>query len=278
MARKRRKASKEGKSPTWLVTFSDMMTLLLTFFVLLLSMAALRDEQKQHLALGSIAETFGMGKHSMNILGTQQSQKMLDPGPFDDTKGLAPIKNVLWEENRKDVQFVANKFIQIVSIQASLLFEPGQTQLSAEGRSMLKRVLPELQNLEFPVLLSGHSSYKESAAGRDDGGVIPGGPHPSWGLSLARVLSVYRFLIDQGISPKTLKLEAFGRFQPRYGNDSREGRRKNRRVDIILDKRNFMAHSPNKLKEFPGLPEEKQDRFDYRGFRFELDEEAQSSP
>ncbi len=54
--------------PAWLVTFSDMMTLLLTFFVLLLSMASLTDERKIKVVLGSIIGSFGIGTKGVDVL------------------------------------------------------------------------------------------------------------------------------------------------------------------------------------------------------------------
>jgi len=277
MRRKRKRSQKEGSGASWLITFSDMMTLLLTFFVLLLSMAALRNDQKQFLALGSIAETFGMGKQTMSLLGKQPGQMMVEPGPFDEAKDLAPIRNILWEDKRQDIEFISNRFIQILSIQASLLFSEGEAGLSSEGRDLLRSVAPQLRSLQFPVLVAGHASYMETGfpetAEADASGI-----DPSWRISLDRVLSVYSFLIDQGVPADKLKLEAFGRYQPRYASSTRRGRRRNRRVDIILDKRNFFEHSPNKLKDFPGLPAERSDSFRYKGFRFDLKQQGQSGP
>ncbi len=51
-------------------------------------------------------------------------------------------------------------------------------------------------------------------------------------------MSVYRFLLDRGVPSDRLRMEAFGRFRPRYGDQNAADRRRNRRVDIVLDKRN----------------------------------------
>jgi len=63
MARRKEKASgSDGGTPAWLVTFSDMMTLMLTFFVLLVSMAAIMDERRKIVVLGSLVGTFGLAE------------------------------------------------------------------------------------------------------------------------------------------------------------------------------------------------------------------------
>ena len=63
-------------------------------------------------------------------------------------------------------------------------------------------------------------------------------PDATWRLSLFRVLAVYRYFVDLGMDPDLLRMEGFGRFRPRYGDKTAAERRKNRSVDIVLDKRN----------------------------------------
>ena len=100
-----------------------MMTLLLTFFVLLLSMATLTDERKKYLVLGSIQKTFGMGKQSLEALSTKQGE-VVEPGPMEvDVKDLTPLKNLVWDEQSKDFNFISNALVQILSINAELRFE-----------------------------------------------------------------------------------------------------------------------------------------------------------
>jgi len=257
-----------------LVTFSDMMTLLLTFFVLLLSMATLRDERKEQLALGSVQETFGMGKQTMSVLGNEETKIMLEPGPMTDKKPkeLTPIKKKLWEDETEDLEFMSNKFVQIISIHSDLLFAPGETELSEKGKKKLAQIAPYFNELSYPVLLSGHTSIMLGEE-KDRMFTSSSGSHtnPSWKISLYRVLSVYKYLLDQGVKPNRLRVEAFGKYKPRYSNKDREGRKKNRRVDIILDKRNYEEHIPNKLKGYAGKKTEKKS-YNFRDFEFDIED------
>ncbi|MFP4212529.1 MAG: flagellar motor protein MotB [Desulfohalobiaceae bacterium] len=275
MARKKKKDKKQGGQPAWLITFSDMMTLLLTFFVLLLSMASLKDERKEVLVLGSISRTFGVGQETMSVLGQESSDMLLEPGAMQDMdpEDLSSLKNLLWEEHGQDLEFNSNAFVQILSINSALLFSPGSAQLKPQGRDLLADIAPDLQNLPFPVLLSGHTSlladeldidylYQDFARQED----------PSWDLSLQRVQRVYRFFLQQGLEPEKLQMEAHGKYSPKFSNQSRKGREKNRRVDIILDKRNYIDHLPNKLRKPPEFFQEQRESFDYQGFRFDLDQ------
>ncbi len=277
--RSKKKKDEGSGTPAWLVTFSDIMTLLLTFFVLLLSMATLQDERKEYLALGSIQETFGMGKQTMSVLGKESTQRMMEPGPMTDqkTKDLAPLKKKLWEDENKDLEFLSNKFVQILSIHSDVLFSPGETDLNPEGKELLTKIAPFLNELSYPVLLSGHSSILEDEDRQNLFSTIPEQDlHASWNISLNRILSVYKYLLNQGVDSNKLKQEAFGKYNPRYSNNNKEGRKKNRRVDIILDKRNYIDHIPNKLKEYAGQ-ESTKDTYKFRDFDFEFDNVDQNN-
>ncbi|MBG0777834.1 MAG: flagellar motor protein MotB [Desulfovibrionaceae bacterium] len=268
MARKKKlKPEKEGAA--WLITFSDMMTLMLTFFVLLVSMATL-DERRKLIVIGSIISTFGMAPQGYDVRSIENKRTTVEPGPMNDMKSndLEPLKNLLFEDTR-DLDFRSNKFIQVLSINDRLLFEPGRTELSEAGKRFINRLLPILIDVDFPLLLAGHTSslrdeegeqYKVSfdATQMDE----------SWRLSLFRVLSIYRHLVDRGMDPDLLRVESFGRYHPMYNGNTPEGRQKNRRVDIVLDKRNVRWSKALADAQEKGGPDDRE--FSFRDFLFDL--------
>jgi chemotaxis protein MotB len=267
MARKEKKQAEEGV-PAWLVTFSDLMTLLLTFFVLLLSMASLTDERKKKVVLGSLTGSFGIGDRGLNVLATKEGSAMLEPGPMED-KDLEKLKPLIWDDKSEDINFISNRFVQIVTINGDVLFEPGQVQLTEKGKKLLNKMLPVLKKIQYPVLLTGHTSDLRSEFGPDymrkkQQYAID----PSWRLSLFRVLSVYRYFLAAGIAPEKLRVEAFGKYWPRYGNRRPEGRRKNRRVEIVLDKRN--GSWARMVFNKPRVRQKIERKFIYKDFIFEL--------
>ncbi|MEW5774784.1 MAG: flagellar motor protein MotB [Thermodesulfobacteriota bacterium] len=271
MARKGKKEAADGGIPAWLVTFTDMMTLMLTFFVLLVSMATI-DERRKLITLGSIIGTFGTGK-SFDNLSVKDRRRSVEPGPMDLDKidDLTPLKDKAWENAYEDLDFAANKFVQIFTINEDVLFEPGSTEIKPEGRRMLESTLPVLLQIDYPLLLAGHTSTlrEEQGAGykverRTEGS------DPSWRLSLGRTMSVYRFLLESGVPHDRLRMEAFGRFRPRFGDLTAADRRRNRRVDIVLDKRN--GEWLKKIEK-PAEPRE-EGPYQYKDFRFRLEESA----
>lgn len=238
MARKKKASSGGGAEevPAWMITFSDLTTLLMTFFVLLVSMASMTDTSKRKVALGSVSGRFGTGAPSLDDLSTTQG-KNVDPGPINMFKDLQPMKKRVWEDPNSDLRFEYNKFIQRLSIDADVLFGPGSAELTSKGRQLLDSVRPSIQESAYPLGLSGHT-----AGGRDEFGpeyLAPAGQTVdfSWRLSLDRVLSVYRYFVASGVPADKLRVEAFGKYRPKAGDSTPADRKANRRVDITLDKR-----------------------------------------
>jgi chemotaxis protein MotB len=114
----------------------------------------------------------------------------------------------------------------VIHLPQDVLFGSGSATLGAEGRQTLAEVggvLAELSDRTFQV--EGHT----------DNVPIAGAPFASnWELSSARALSVVRVLADAGVPPENLSGAAYGEFQPVASNDDREGRRLNRRIEIVM--------------------------------------------
>lgn len=237
MARKKKEEdAKAGEG--WLVTFSDLMTLLLTFFVLLLSMAVI-DERRKLVVLGSVSGTFGSGEAHFNPLANSEGPaQSVEPGAMQaSANDLAALRDQLHDDPPGDLNFMENPYVQVFSINADAMFAPGQAELTERGYLMLRRILPTLVNVDAPIMVAGHTSpSRDEQVGLLDS-IGPGGVQDTWMLSMSRSLAVYRALTEMGMPNEMLQLEAFGMYRPRYDNRTASGRRDNRRVDIVLDKR-----------------------------------------
>lgn len=239
MAKREKKNSGGGgeEVPAWMITFSDLMTLLLTFFVLLLSMASMTDVSKRKVALGSVSGYFGTGAPRLDDLTTKRD-KLVDPGPLNEVADLEPIKKrVLEEDPDSDLKFEYNHYLQRVTLDSAVLFRGASAELTDRGRELLASLVPALKKSTYPLGLTGHT-----AGGMDEFGpdYMPDETTKvdfSWRLSLDRVVAVYRFFVDAGIEADKLRLEAYGRYRPKTGSGTRKAREGNRRVEIILDRR-----------------------------------------
>ena len=114
----------------------------------------------------------------------------------------------------------------VILLPQDVLFGSGSASLGAEGRSVLAevaRVLAEFPDRRFQV--EGHTDNVPIATER----------FPSnWELSSARALAVVRLLAQQGVDPANVSGAAYGEFQPVASNDDREGRARNRRIEIVM--------------------------------------------
>lgn len=270
MAREKKEEEPAG-TPAWMVTFSDLMTLLLTFFVLLLSMAVI-DERRKLVTLNSVSSAFGLGTTQSNPRSPQNVRRDIEPGAMmEDDMEL--LRDKIWDDQNQDLNFQENRYVQILSIDSEVLFAPGESVLKEEGKALLRKFAPVLVNIKYPLLVAGHSATRrDEEGGRYEVRLDSTQLDSTWSLSLARSVSVYRLLADEGVPTTHLSIEAFGQFRPRYSDATPEGRRKNRRVDLVLDKRN-KPFTPG-LERFvePPIP---RDTFMFRDFRFDLNNRPQ---
>lgn len=269
MAR-RKKDAEEGGQPAWLVTFSDLMTLLLTFFVLLLSMAVI-DERAKRVVLGSVTRAFGAGERIFNPMASSTANTATEPGVMSGSPDdLAPLRDMVYDDTNKDLNFQENKYVQIFSINDRVLFRPGEARLSDRGVQLLDSILPYLQHIEYPLLVAGHTAVRRDEEGAATYRVEENrsGADSTWAVSFHRALAVYKHLALRGVSTDRLSLEAFGQYHPRSTNNTAAGRQKNRRVDLVLDKRNLeWIKKVEALREAPA-PAKPETYF--KGFRFDL--------
>ena len=267
---KRKKKQDEGGGASWLITFSDMMTLMLTFFVLLVSMAV-TDERRKLVVLTSVTGAFGEGQGNLNPATNKPKKRVIDPGPMDmKSSDLSPLKDLLWEDDEEDLNFQENQYVQIFSISEDVLFEPGTTVLSSKGVVLLNRIMPWLMRIQHPLLLAGHTSALRDEAGVDYQVSFSRDKElsPTWNLSFTRVMSIYSYLKRRGIPTERMMVEAFANYHPRWDDNTAKGRKKNRRVDIVLDKRNMQWIE--KLEEMTREAPKRNKQFDFKDFKFDL--------
>lgn len=244
---KRDKGGDEGGGgcPAWMTTFSDLMSLLLTFFVLLLSMASL-DQKKIKEALGSLQGALGVLEGGFK---TEVSKELILP-----SVGIEPPKKMVMERLKKLVYthfrpgkgrsykfkegYIESKEDQkgpvelretkegvVVSIVGGVLFPPGEATLTPQGKRLLDDLISLIKGIKYPIRIEGHT---------DNTPIFGGKYRDNWELSVARAVSVLRYFVSKGISPKQLSVAGYGPYKPLYPNDTPEHRARNRRVDIVI--------------------------------------------
>lgn len=227
----------EGASPQWIVTFADLMNLLLCFFILLLSFSE-TDRAKYKQVAGSMKEAFGVVKESGKTAspegGSIVGRELDRPIQTErNQSGDRVVKNfdesVVAEKTRDLSRYVeteskGNKFI--IRLQGEPTFESGSAVIRPEMIPVLRKVGEVLKYAKGDVIVAGHT----------DNVPIHSSIYPSnLELSVSRAVSVSQFMISNNyIQPGRLSTMGFGEYRPIASNDTSEGRARNRRVEIIV--------------------------------------------
>jgi chemotaxis protein MotB len=214
----------------WMLTFSDMMTLLLCFFVMLIIMSSL-DNQKVKKAMSSMKGSLGVLElgdlTEMNVsvesemTGSPTSPNEISPEFAKWIKDL--LKKVTGLES---VKIISKKGGFIITFANELIFDSGSAELKESAKEFLDDIFKMLSVGVDSVEVQGHS----------DNSPVNGGEFSSnWDISGARAARVVRYLIEKGMDPEKLVASAFGDTKPLYPNITPEFKAKNRRVEIVVD-------------------------------------------
>ena len=220
-------------APDWIVTFGDLMSLLLCFFVLMLSFSEM-DRNKYRIVSGSLKNAFGM-QRKKPVFESPKGQKMIAK-EFDQAIVLIKVQDVVdpildeledeFQEFKGFVDVSVEEDQVTIRMLGEATFDTGQAQLKTDFVPLLLKIGEVLSKTEGEIIIAGHT----------DNVPVSGGPYKSnLGLSMARAGSVAEYLLKStAINPQRLSTMGFGEYRPLASNDTAEGRQKNRRVEIIV--------------------------------------------
>ena len=246
MAKAKNKAGSEepSNSEGWMVTFSDLSTLLLTFFVLLLSMSSM-DQLKLKSAFYNFTSSCGILQFKeygeiyrpKQILIDGLYEKLKDAlivrkdeeKPEDDPP--SDLKDNPFKESRGAVVFQNLKDGFKLVFGQELLFDSGSAEIKEKAKPLLSQVARFIKVSAYQVYIDGHT----------DNVPIHSERYPSnLELSLARAYNILDYLVHQeGISPQAAALAGYGESRSIASNESAEGKAENRRVEIIFKNQKY---------------------------------------
>lgn len=216
----------EDGAPAWVVQFADMMSLLLVFFILLLSFSEI-DAVKYRALSDSFREAFGKAVKVKDMFNDPQAAPELiaeETGShhdaiLDELRSIIPQTYPGALPNRYDGRGY------LVRIPGRLLFDTGKDELKPGMKPKLRQMAELLKRRPEVVLrVDGHTDNVPINTARFKS---------NWELSAARALAVVHFMIDEcGASPEHVSGAAFGESRPIAPNDSPENRELNRRVEF----------------------------------------------
>jgi chemotaxis protein MotB len=202
--------------PAWMTTFSDLMSLLLTFFILLLSFSSVSEEEFKK-AMGALTSPIKLnlplltGKHSEARPTLQDAKTEIE-------------REIQIEQQQRHVEVFESREGIIIRISDRALFDSGHARLKEEFIPLLGKIGSVLARMPNLVEIEGHTDNVPIRTEQF--------PNNYW-LSSARALNVLDvFHREVGIAPERLSAIGYGEFRPLVGNDTPEGRAINRRVEI----------------------------------------------
>lgn len=244
-------AEKAPNHERWLITYADLITLLMIFFILMYTISNVNSKKFAQLS-ASLSDAL-VGNNSGFFIGeapgpVQVEGKVQTPGSkaeekkaMEDAakkiegmlkeKGLAAGKVGVWPEERG----------LVVSLKETLLFARGSAEINPAARDVIKKIGEVLVTLKNPVRVEGHTCDLP----------IHTAQFPSnWELSTARATNVVKLLISEvKFQPNRLSATGYAETRPLQPNTSETNRQKNRRVDIVVLKAQYSTAEPNTIKQ-----------------------------
>ncbi|HHW30985.1 MAG TPA: OmpA family protein [Clostridiaceae bacterium] len=221
--------SEEGAAP-WLLTYSDMVTLLLTFFVMLFSMASL-DIQKFTQVSQSIRKAFLYDSSGDRFLQNKSARDLIGTTASEEEERLKNAVQKVTEEMEKleiseYVTVIEEEEELVLRFDSVVLFELGKADILPSGQEVLLKLGSILKELDNEIIIEGHTDNLPINTL-----LFP----TNWELSTKRATNVVLFLVEKsGLDPAKLAATGRGEFKPIRPNDTEENRSKNRRIDIII--------------------------------------------
>ncbi|WP_104203799.1 OmpA/MotB family protein [Billgrantia saliphila] len=208
-------ASPEVDGEGWLVSYLDVLTLLITLFVLLLSLSGNGLTPHGERQGGTASQIITPQAEAAARLVASSGLKPRHDGLQPRFAGL-DIEGVSVAEGQQGIT---------LRIDDNLLFASGQAALTGQGREVLGHLLEILQSFDGEISVEGHTDDIPIATTR----------FPSnWELSSARAIAVLRYLTELGLGAERLRAVGYAETRPLESNATVQGRASNRRVELML--------------------------------------------
>jgi chemotaxis protein MotB len=230
-----------ASSERWLLTYADLITLLLVFFVVLYALSQV-DVAKYEKLKESLSKSMGANTNLIDLQGTGHRQDTL----LDGGKGVLPQEQLIIPPEQLELERLSSEVERmaqeaglaneleatvtaegmVVSISNAGFFMPGDASLRPAAVPTLDRIARMLKTFDHTMRIEGHTDNTPISTVR----------YPSnWELSASRATNLVRFLIERhSYDPRRLSAAGYGEYYPKVPNDTEAHRAQNRRVDIVV--------------------------------------------
>ncbi len=221
-------------APAWLLTFGDLMSLLLTFFILLVSMSTI-DKPKFKAASGSLKDAFGVQR--IEVINTLPTGDDLIAVDFQQELIMVNLKEKLDilmvpSVDRGEAEIVEIESGFLINMKRDALFRKGDITLLPEAKSLLFQLATLVRDIPNLVRVEGHTSSQPPLAQYAN----------NWEQSSAEAAAVVHFFATEGnVNPGKLQVRGMGDVLPRADNSTLEGQRLNHRLEILISRETHLG-------------------------------------
>ena len=219
----------------WLLTYADLITLLLALFMMLYAMSVL-DLRKYQAFQEAFTQGMGGHKTKANDIAPETPEPIGTPAPAskakqsldqEELKALkARLEKLLHKAGLQDeVQLALESRGLVMNVVSGVLFDSSSATLTTRGKALLKSLEPVFDSFGNKLVVEGHTDPRPIKSS-----VFPS----NWELSTARATAVVRDLLADGIRDTRLSAAGYADTRPRASNTTEEGMSRNRRVDIVV--------------------------------------------
>lgn len=244
MSRRRRRKNGKDNNERWLITYSDLITLLMIFFVIMYAMSNINT-----IKFMSLSQSLATALHHSDqipLKGTGTTALITAANPSQgDQSSKAQASSSQNQQNDKQLDnlyqqvkaFISQHNLQgnvsilnqkrgvQITLRDVVLFESGQATIKPQAQQLIAGLIPFFKAVPNNIVIEGYT----------DNQPIHTSEFPSnWELSSARAIGVVRLLAADGIAPVRLSGVGYGQYHPVVPNDSAEHRQMNRRINIVI--------------------------------------------
>ncbi|KPK39041.1 MAG: hypothetical protein AMJ69_06780 [Gammaproteobacteria bacterium SG8_47] len=245
MAKRRAHEEEHQNLERWLVSYADFITLLFAFFVVMYSISSINEGKYRVLSDSLVAafqtppktlDPIQVGNPTKSVLAKEslagRAQDVI-PAPTPPISSPAVMEQIAQDVKQAMQPLIDQGLITVhqdklwveVEMNTSILFPSGSAELEDEAVPALRALADVLEPIPNPVHVEGYT----------DNVPIYNEVYPSnWELSAARAASVVHLLVDNAVDPGRLAAIGYGEHRPIDANDTLEGRRRNRRVVVVI--------------------------------------------
>ncbi len=234
---KKKKPEEHENLERWLITYADLITLLLAFFILMYTMS--KQDSKKYQEVAAHLKAIFTGSNAVLATGNVAGKVPIELSFKGGAENVAALKEQLERELREigdknpadsaqNISLISDERGLVVRAMEKAFFDTGKADLTSRARSALDSIAPVLANMPNHVRVEGHT---------DNVPINTSEFRSNWELSVRRATEVVRYLVERHrFPPDRISASGFAEYRPIAPNEMAEDRAKNRRIEIIIVK------------------------------------------